>query len=119
MTAIPRIVRAAVMARADGKCEICGIGARLEVHHRLARSHGGKHEVENLLALCGWGNHTGCHGKAHSDSLRYVHGWAVRTGYDPGAVLVLYRGKLCWLLADGGLTSMERGRNGVIELGPS
>lgn len=103
-----------VAERSFGLCEICGTTEAIQIHHRLHRSHGGDERTENLLHVC-----LADHYRAHHDTNRYVHGWAVRTGYDPGAVLVLYRGKLCWLLADGGLTSMERGRNGVIELGPS
>lgn len=98
-----RRAHGAVMARAGGLCEVCGLRRATEVHHRLHRSHGGPDTVENQLAVCGWGNHTGCHGRAHSDSLRYVNGWAVRSGYDPGAVWVLYRGRRAYLTADGGV----------------
>ncbi|WP_306461819.1 HNH endonuclease [Microbacterium sp. ZXX196] len=73
--AIPARVRALVEGRADGKCEGCGRTAPLELHHRRFRSRGGKHTVSNLVALCGWGNHTGCHGRAHSADP--PAGWAI------------------------------------------
>lgn len=61
--------------RADGKCEGCGKYAPLERHHRRFRSRGGKTTVENVVLLCGWGNHTGCHGRAHSANP--PRGWAI------------------------------------------
>lgn len=94
---------ARVKERSAGLCEICGERQATETHHRLPRSHGGPDSVENLIRVCGWGNHTGCHGKAHSDSLRYANGWAVRSGYDPALLPVVYRGQLTILTADGGL----------------
>lgn len=97
----PKRIREAILARAGGVCEVCGQARVTEVHHRLHVSHGGPNTIENGLAVCGWGNHTGCHGRAHTDSLRYVNGWAVRTGYDPGAVHVLYRGESVVLTPDG------------------
>ena len=66
MSAIPIAVRKAVLERAQGRCEACGKEANLELHHRKYRSRGGIHSFGNLVALCGWGNHTGCHGDAHN-----------------------------------------------------
>jgi hypothetical protein len=92
-----------VKERSFGLCEICGTARATEVHHRLHRSHGGLDVAENLLHVCGWGNHSGCHGKAHSDSDRYANGWAVRSGGNPALRPVLYRGSLTILTAEGGL----------------
>lgn len=77
---IPARVRAIVLARAGGVCEVCGREARLELHHRKYRSRGGAHSASNLVALCGWGNHTGCHGWAHTEALAVdwgvsLHSW--------------------------------------------
>ena len=47
-----RAMRDAVLARAKGRCEGCGIGALLEVHHRVKRSAGGQDEAQNGVALC-------------------------------------------------------------------
>lgn len=72
LSAIPASVRKAVLERAEGRCEACGKGAPLELHHRVYRSRGGKHSPANLVALCGGssglpgGNHSGCHGDAHN-----------------------------------------------------
>ncbi|MCW4458163.1 HNH endonuclease [Microbacterium sp. MPKO10] len=76
-TVIPKRVRAIVLERSEGQCERCFSAGPLELHHRKFRSRGGKHTVENLVALCGWGNHTGCHGKAHAngDGGWSVHSW--------------------------------------------
>lgn len=107
MSAIPARVRGIVLERAAGRCESCGIYAPLELHHRLARSHSGKHTPDNLIALHGWGNHTGCHGEAHTASDRYVIGVSIRSGvgpeHAPANRPVLYRGTWVFLLADGGL----------------
>ncbi|WP_025158882.1 HNH endonuclease [Leifsonia aquatica] len=92
---------AMVKFRSLGMCEICGKARATETHHRLHRSHGGLDIIQNLLHVCGWGNHTGCHGDAHSRSDRYDNGWAVRTGNDPALRPVLYRGRLRMLTADG------------------
>lgn len=71
---IPDTVRADVAARSGGRCEAqhpgCTIRAT-EMHHRLMRSAGGKHTVENLLDLCTAGH-------------RYIHGhpnWSYEQGY--------------------------------------
>lgn len=80
-TGVPAKVRDTVLARAAGRCERCGRHVQsLELHHRKFRSRGGHHTVENVVALCGWGNHTGCHGWAHTiraeESLGFaLHSW--------------------------------------------
>ncbi|MEA9983674.1 hypothetical protein [Subtercola sp. RTI3] len=78
-----------------------------EMHHRLYRGRqGSTHNVENLLHLCGWGNHTGCHGTAHSGAEGELLGWAIRSGGDPAETQVTYRGKQLYLTADGGRRSI-------------
>jgi hypothetical protein len=99
-----RLAYAKVRERSFGMCEICGIRQATEIHHRQHRSHGGLDIVTNLLHVCGWGNHTGCHGKAHADSDRYANGWSVRSGFNSALRPVLYRGQLVILKADGGLS---------------
>lgn len=89
--------------RSFGLCEICGVRPATETHHRKYRSRGGGHEAANLLRVCGWGNHTGCHGKAHTDKDALDNGWSVASGDDPASRRVLYRGVWMLLTADGGL----------------
>lgn len=98
---------AQVKERSFGLCEICGIRRATETHHRLHKSHGVLDTVENLLRVCGWGNHTGCHGMAHSHSQRYAKGWAVRSGFDPADVPLEYRGAFVRLTRDGGIDERE------------
>jgi hypothetical protein len=69
-TPIPAPIRKVVRERADGNCERCGRAARLELHHRQFLSRGGEHTVENIVALCGRGNHSGCHGWAHTEGIK-------------------------------------------------
>lgn len=68
--------REIVMIRAEGLCEGCRMKPIQNVHHRRFKSRGGKHNIANLLALCGYGNHNNgsCHGKAHNEPLE---GWAI------------------------------------------
>lgn len=53
--------RAAVLARDNWSCRRCGDESGLQVHHRLPRSRGGKHEPENGVAVC-----ASCHRLIHS-----------------------------------------------------
>jgi len=79
---LPAKAKAFVHARSGGICEGCEKAEATEIHHRKFKSRGGTHDVWNLLHLCGWGNHTGCHGVAHSleGDLR---GWSVNSWADP------------------------------------
>lgn len=86
-TDIPVSVRKVVEARSGGVCEACGRRRATEKHHRKHRSQGGLHTPENLLDLCGWGNHTGCHGVAHTRA-GVVKGLSVESMDDPAAVPV-------------------------------
>lgn len=81
-------VRRALKNRSGRICEGCGHAEAREAHHRQFRSRGGSDEIVNLLDLCGWGNHTGCHGVAHSPEGEAL-GWSVRSGFDPAVVPAL------------------------------
>lgn len=49
--------------------------------------------MDNLVALCGWGNHTGCHGWAHGENVKAeAHGFSIRTGGDPALIPVFTDG---------------------------
>jgi hypothetical protein len=103
-SAFPPSVRALIQRRAGGCCELCGARVEhLELHHRQYRSRGGPGTVENGLALCGWGNHTGCHGWAHTSPLAASWGASLPSGSDPAAEPVWSEPRGCWvqLLPDG------------------
>lgn len=103
MSAIPQAVADLVHERAQGYCERCGRFTRTELHHRLYRSRGGQHTAANLIAVCGWGNHTGCHGFAHSGAAAEVDGVSLRSGRNPLLVpvkLAAPGGKFRWFLLD-------------------
>ena len=64
--------------RSGGMCE-AGCGRRAEdIHHRRFLSRCGKHNLANLVALCGDGNHNNgkCHGLAHQGAAA-PPGWAI------------------------------------------
>jgi hypothetical protein len=108
---IPAKNRRIVMERCGGVCEGCGERAVTDLHHRLYKSRGGTHEVSNLLALCGGpgglsgGNHSGCHGTAHSAEGHEL-GWSVNSWGNPAMTPALYRGELRWLINDGRLVDV-------------
>jgi 5-methylcytosine-specific restriction endonuclease McrA len=99
-TPIPARNRRIVQERCGGLCEGCGKQPATELHHRKYRSRGGGHEVSNLIYLCGWGNHTGCHGVAHSAEGHEL-GWSVNSWGNPQLSPVHYRGEQTWLTTDG------------------
>lgn len=52
---LPEKVRFKVLERDDCTCQNCGATldtSHLHVHHRIPRSEGGSHDVENLETLC-------------------------------------------------------------------
>ena len=59
----------------DGACAVCGRPAT-DLHHVVPKRMGGMSgEVERrvpLIALCGSGNLSGCHGMAHSHHLHFA-----------------------------------------------
>ena len=61
-TTIRPSLRRAVLARDDG-CTIdgCTSDYRLEVHHIVPLSQGGKHAADNLATLCWWHHHVAVH----------------------------------------------------------
>jgi hypothetical protein len=69
-------IKALLRARSGGRCEIAapgctGFGA--DPHHRLARSAGGTHALDNLLHCCG-----ACHRFVHTHPAEAAkRGWVV------------------------------------------
>lgn len=113
MSAIPAKTRRLVEVRSGGVCEGCGQRPATDVHHRKYLSRGGTHKLDNLLHLCGGaaglpgGNHSGCHGVAHSTAGHEV-GWSVHSWDDPAHVLVTYRGVEMWLTLWGSVKEAGR-----------
>src|SRR5690554_5398469 len=85
MSKFPQKVRDQAAHRSQLLCEGCGGPGPLELHHRQYRSRGGEDVIQNALLLCGWGNHTGCHGIAHT-AVGEARGWSVRSGFNPAEV---------------------------------
>ena len=113
---IPPRTREKVYARANGVCEVCGKYAPgAEIHHRRIRGAGGTkdpsiHNVEALIAVCGWGNTSGCHGDIHGNaSYSKAMGWIVSrfTPYAPDQIPVRLWDGMFWLNPDGTRTRAE------------
>jgi hypothetical protein len=102
----PAKVANAIRERSGGVCEGCGNQPATEMHHRQFASRGGRSTVENGLHLCGWGNHTGDHGVAHSAEGHEL-GWSVHSWDKPALVPVLYRGVMSWLTPDGRVVDVK------------
>lgn len=71
----------AVERRSGNMCEGCHVRQATDVHHRKPLARGGMHNIANLVHLCGGegglsgGNHSGCHGLAHSGDA--PDGWLI------------------------------------------
>ena len=92
--AVPADVKAAVYARAGGKCDWCGnvLGDRWDPHHRQLKSRGGKHTLECLTAL-----HRHCHDwvTVHPAEAQ-ARGFEVHSWEDPAEIPVLLSdGRVC------------------------
>lgn len=75
--------RRLILARAGDACEVCGVPGYVELHHRKYKSRGGPGTPSNGIALCGWGNHTGHHGWAHTDPLALAWGVSLNSWDEP------------------------------------
>lgn len=93
---IPAKNRRLVELRSGGVCESCGDRPASDIHHRQYLSRGGVHDVHNLIHLCGFGNTSGCHGRAHTNGT--PEGLSIGRGYRSQLIPVLYRGT--WVLPD-------------------
>ena len=96
-----------VLARSDDTCEVCGVAAGQQIHHRRPRGMGGTRREDSnapsaLLYLC-----APCHhGEVESKrDWAIVHGWLVGQAQDPALVPVLHaRHGWVRLTDDGGVT---------------
>lgn len=82
MAAVTERDRAIVLDRSGGMCEVCGAARATNVHHRRGRGMGGTrraiHSPAWLLAVCGQGNTSGCHGRIEGDrTAAEANGWAL------------------------------------------
>lgn len=101
----PAAVAKRLKSRSGGVCEGCGEHPATQAHHRQYKSRGGRGVIENAIHLCGSGNHSGCHGDAHTDEGEAI-GWSIRSGYDPLEVpaQIVVNGRTVYVrfTADGG-----------------
>lgn len=97
---IPAATRALVHTRSGDRCELCGTALRAgwrSIQHRQRRGTGGsardaRHDVANLLDVCGPNSSAGCHGRADEGPDRFDRGWQVRRHEDPVVIPVVLAG---------------------------
>jgi 5-methylcytosine-specific restriction protein A len=95
MGQITPATRAIVWERCGGICEVCGAARAQNLHHRRGKGMGGTrraiHSPAWILAVCGFGNTSGCHGRIESDRPgAEAAGWALPWSVDdPTTVPVL------------------------------
>jgi len=76
---VPPALRRAVMQRDHHRCRVpaCKNAIFLDVHHLRLRTEGGKHEADNLIAVCSAHHSALHHGQLRSegtaDAVRFVH----------------------------------------------
>ena len=109
MSGFPLKVRALVIERAQGRCELCGEAKPgMQCHHRRPRQMGGSRRDDTNVAS----NALYCCSEDHSliESRRewaYSLGYLVRQGCSPDSVPVLRRGEWCLLDDAGGFRAVE------------
>lgn len=98
------------LEREHFSCALCGMGIGPEgrgvgwsVHHRLRRSQGPDHTIQNVIILCGSGT-TQCHGWVHANPTdARAGGWMLSGRQEPLAVPVLIAGQRWVYLTSTGL----------------
>ena len=106
---IPAQVRAVVDGRDERVCVYDGQPAT-DRHHRRFGMGGSSlpdhQSPQNIISLCGFGNTSGCHGRAHTDrEWALANGYRVPHGTDPLTVPITHHAwGLVWLTADGGFS---------------
>lgn len=91
--------------RCDGMCEGCHVRPANDLHHRLTLRRGGMHNLANLVALCGRGNHDNgvwCHGLAHAN--KGGEGWLIsmHEKKPPAEIPFVDRDGTAWRFDDSG-----------------
>lgn len=97
-------VRAQLMKRSSGVCEVCGNARAEEMHHRRPRGMGGSKRTETNTASAGIHICSACHSMIERHrNIAMLCGWLVSQYEDePASVPVMYRGDLVRLDDDGG-----------------
>lgn len=102
-------VRNLIVARAKGRCEVCGSMALYnQVHHRRPRGMGGSKDPRVGSAANGLLVHPHCHSKIESQrELARENGWLVSQSDDPASVPVKKHNGWVLLHEDGAYTIVQ------------
>jgi 5-methylcytosine-specific restriction protein A len=109
MSGFPLKVRAAIIERAKGCCEVCGEARPgMQAHHRRVKGMGGSrrddtHLPSNAFWLCAV-----CHHIVHANPEEsYRNGWLVRQGETPSEVPVWRHGRVVLLTDTGDVQEVQ------------
>ncbi len=104
MTGFSKQVRDRILERSQGQCEICGLAAPEQIHHRRPRGSGGSKAADTNRAANGLAICSSCHAIVESRrEFALDRGWLVRQGYSPVNVPVVFHGSWALLTDDGGV----------------
>ena len=98
--------RELIRARAQDRCELCGISVQdAQIHHRQARGMGGSKDIESRSAANGLYLHDRCHERIERNRTEaYQNGWLVHKWENSERRAVKLWDGWSVLAADGSLT---------------
>lgn len=118
MTGFAKSVRAIIIARAQNHCEVCGINAPAQIHHRRARGMGSTTRPETNQAANGLAACTDCHRQIESRrEFALDRGWLVRQNQVPADVPLVHHGSWALLDDEGSVFRPVVGRDRCVRCG--
>ena len=94
--------RTLIYARADGRCEVCGLVGPSQIHHRQPRGMGGSGQTATRSAANGIAVHADCHRRIELNRAKsYLLGHLVHKWDDPEIIPVRLWDGLWVLTSDG------------------
>jgi len=118
VTGFPKAVRDIILTRAQNHCEVCGVNAPNQLHHRRARGMGSTIRPETNRAANGLAACADCHRQIESRrEFALDRGWLVRQNQTPADVPVVHHGSWALLSDDGAVFRPPVGRGRCVRCG--
>ena len=110
MTGFSKQVRDRILERNQGMCEVCGLAAPQQIHHRRPRGAGGTKRPESNQAANGLAACQECHAMVESNRIHALdRGWLVPQNLAPDGVPVVFHGDWALLCNDGAVFRPPQG----------